>query len=267
MSIWSSRSNQRRTLQSLLIRRRKRPPLGGLSRRKMLAFCCQKQFPSTLDNMRQCSNRAQWMAVDVTKPQVSKKNQQQTNLRAFWTRALTDNPLPVRATPRKPQIQSFATHLLGTFAASWHADSTSLWSQCPGLVTDLPDVKMREEAVFQRGSCWIINSMECIVSSTTKGKKKRTMQREVLFPIAGAFKIGANHYVKHDLNKWIWLLWLADIGKSDWNTLRSMTQCNSPKKGRKRREDIMSPVFFSEFFCYHTHSQITNLLLFSSRNC
>lgn len=76
--------------------------------------------------MRQSSNTAQWMVVDVTKPQVSKKNQQQINLGAFGTRALTDNPLAARATPRKPQIESFATHLLGTFAASWQIDRISL---------------------------------------------------------------------------------------------------------------------------------------------
>lgn len=85
-----------RTLQSLLIimlrHKEKRAPLGGLHCRKMLAFCCQKQFSSTLDIMRQYSNTAQWMVADVTKPQVSKKKRQQTNLRAFWTRALTDKP-------------------------------------------------------------------------------------------------------------------------------------------------------------------------------
>lgn len=121
----SSHSNWRTTSQSLLIiillllllrrEERKRAPQG-----KMLAFCRQKQFASTLDNMRQYSNTAQWMAADVTKPQVSKKNEQQTNLRAFWTGALTDKPLAASATPRKPQIESFATDLSGTFAAPWH---------------------------------------------------------------------------------------------------------------------------------------------------
>lgn len=125
-----------------------RAPLGSLYRRKMLAFCCQKQFSFSLDNMRQYSNTAQWAAADVTKPQVSKKNQQQTNLRPFWTRALTDNILAARATPRKPQIESFATHLLGTFfAASWRVDSVSLWWRWPRWVIDLFDVT-GEEAVF-----------------------------------------------------------------------------------------------------------------------
>lgn len=128
---WANIQSNYRTLQSLLIiilrhKEKKRAPLGGLCRRKMWAFCCQKQFSSTLDNMRQSSNTAQWMVVDVTKPQVSKKNQQQINLGAFGTRALTDNPLAARATPRKPQIESFATHLLGTFAASWQIDRISL---------------------------------------------------------------------------------------------------------------------------------------------
>lgn len=39
------------------VRKNKRAPLGGLHCRKMLAFCCQKQFSSTLDNMR---NTATW---------------------------------------------------------------------------------------------------------------------------------------------------------------------------------------------------------------
>lgn len=125
---------------SLGTRKRRGPHLEVLRHRKMLAFCCQKQFSLTLDNMRQYSNTAQWMAADVTKPQVSKKNRQQTNLKAFWTRALTDNPLAARATPRKPQIESFASHLLGTFAAPWHADRISLQWQSPRQVIDLLDV-------------------------------------------------------------------------------------------------------------------------------
>lgn len=72
-------------------------PLGGLCHRKMLAFS------STQNNKRQCWSTIRRMAADVTKPQVSKKNRQQTNLGAFWTRGLTDT-----ATPRKPQIESFA---------------------------------------------------------------------------------------------------------------------------------------------------------------
>lgn len=132
---------------------KKRASLGGLHRRKMLAFCCQKQFSSTLDNMRQYSNTAQWRAEDVTKPQVSKKNQQQTNLRVFWTRALTDNPLAASATPRNPQIESFATHLLGSFGASWHIDRVSLWWQCPGYVIDLFDVQMERKRSFTVG--WV----------------------------------------------------------------------------------------------------------------
>lgn len=73
-------------------KKKKRAPLGGLCFRKMLAFCCQRQFFSTVDNMRQYGNTGQWIVADVTKPHVSKKNQQQTNLRPFWTWALTDNP-------------------------------------------------------------------------------------------------------------------------------------------------------------------------------
>lgn len=44
-----------------------RAPLGRRCRRKMLAFCCQKQFSSSLDNMRQYGNATQWMAADVAK--------------------------------------------------------------------------------------------------------------------------------------------------------------------------------------------------------
>lgn len=113
---------------------KKRAPLGGLCFRKMLAFCCQRQFSSTVDNMRQYGNTGQWIVADVTKPQVSKKNQQQTNLRAFWTWALTDNPLVERATPRKPQIESFSTHLLGTYATPWRADSIHCVGGAPGWI-------------------------------------------------------------------------------------------------------------------------------------
>lgn len=120
---------------AIIIRHKeKRAPLGGLCFRKMLAFCCQRQFSSTVDNMRQYGNTGQWIVADVTKPQVSKKNQQQTNLRAFWTWALTDNPLVERATPRKPQIESFATHLLGTYATPWLADSIHCVGGVPGWI-------------------------------------------------------------------------------------------------------------------------------------
>lgn len=88
-----------------------RAPLGGLCHRKMLASCCQKQFSSTLNNKRQYSNTAEWMAADVTKPQVSKKNQQQTNLRAFWTRGLTDT-----ATPRSHKLKVLLT-FIGNFCS------------------------------------------------------------------------------------------------------------------------------------------------------
>lgn len=113
---------------------KKRAPLGGLCFRKMLVFCCQKQFSSTVDNMRQYGNTGQWIVADVIKPQLSKKNQQQTNLRAFWTWALTDNPLVERATPRKPQIESFATHLLGTYATPWWLTAFHCAGGAPGCI-------------------------------------------------------------------------------------------------------------------------------------
>lgn len=119
---------------AIIIRQKKRAPLGGLCFRKMLAFCCQRQFSSTVDNMRQYGTTDQWIVADVTKPQVSKKNQQQTNLRAFWTWALTDNPLVERATPRKPQIESFATHLLATYATPWRADNIHCVGGAPGWI-------------------------------------------------------------------------------------------------------------------------------------
>lgn len=98
-------------------------------------------------------------------------------------------------------------------------------------------------------------------------RKKRKMKGKALFLIAGAFKIGANHHVKHDLNKWMGILWLPDTGKSDRNTLQSMKWHDCPKKGRKRSGEIKSPVLFSEVACYHLNSMITNLLHVLARIC
>lgn len=106
----------------------------------------------------------------------------------------------------------------------------------------------------------------CVREQEREKKGEKKMKRETLFLIDGAFKIGANYYVKHDLNKWIWLLWLFNAGKSDRNTLQSIKRHNCPKKGRKSG-DIESPVFFSEVSCYHLNSMITNLLHVPARIC
>ena len=62
------------------------------------------------------------------------------------------------------------------------------------------------------------------------------MRGEALFLIVGALKIGANHYVKHDLNKWMWLLWLQDTNIADRNTSQSMKGHSGPKKEEKEME-------------------------------
>lgn len=59
---------------------------------------------------------------------------------------------------------------------------------------------------------------KCICVREQERKKERKMKGEALFLIAGDFKIGPNHHVRHDLNKWMWLLWLPDTAKSDQNT-------------------------------------------------
>lgn len=115
--------------------------------------------------------------------------------------------------------------------------------------------------------CVELETAEKVYLCQSARKKKRKTKGETLFLIAGAFKIGANYHVKHNLNKWTGLLWLPDTDKSDRNSLQSMNRHDCSKKGRKRSGDISLQCFFSEVSCYHLNSMITNLLHFPARIC
>lgn len=79
----------------------------------MLAFCCQRQFSSTVDNMRQYGNTGQWIVADVTKPQVSKKKPAANKPQGFLNLGSDWQPIGGKSHTKKATNWKFSYTFIG----------------------------------------------------------------------------------------------------------------------------------------------------------
>lgn len=112
-------------------------------------------------------------------------------------------PIGWKSHTKKATNWMFCYAFIGNFCSSWHIDRVSLWWQYPLLIF---------QTICDRGTGILLrlmfNRAEKVFLSKFYQRKKVKDSWKGRLSLVDLIEIWANYRVKHDLRKWIWLLWL-----------------------------------------------------------